>query len=151
MSKTEDKISKIAEPIIKALGFELVDVEYIKRGNDRQLIIYIDKPGGVDLDSCEKASRLIEAELDRLDPIEESYILCVSSPGLDRPLKKPADFKRNMGRKVDVKLYKPLNGEKELTGVLTGYEENKLSIDVKGKEYVFDLKDTALVRLHIDF
>jgi ribosome maturation factor RimP len=105
----------------------------------------------VELDDCEKASRLIEAELDRLDPIEESYCLIVSSPGLDRPLKKPKDFLRNIGKKVDIKLYKPQDGKKEFTGILKAFQEEKIIISGENIQLEFDSKDTALVRLHIDF
>ena len=115
-------------PIIENLGFEFVDVEFVKLGTERQLIYYIDKIGGIEIEDCEKASHLIEAELDRLDPIEESYILCVSSPGLDRPLKKPRDFERNLGKKVDVKFYKPVQGVKETTGILEEYSEAQIAL-----------------------
>lgn len=151
MSRIEEIVTEIASPIAEKLGVELVDVEYIKQGAERQLIVYIDKPGGVYIDDCESASREIEAELDRLDPIEESYCLCVSSPGLDRPLKKAKDFERSMGKAVDIKLYKPLSGKKEYTGTLTGYTDGRITIETASGPAAFDLKETALIRLHIDF
>jgi ribosome maturation factor RimP len=155
MNRLSKKIESIAQeigaPIVEKLGFELVDVEFSKQGAERHLIYYIDKPGGIEVTDCEKASRLIEAELDRLDPIEESYILCVSSPGLDRPLKKQSDFERNLEKKVDVKLYKPLQGKKEYTGILKEYSETQITIATDKEPLTFELKDTALVRLHIDF
>lgn len=152
MSKKIESIAQeIGKPIIEKLGFELIDVEFEKQGAERYLIYYIDKPGGIEIGDCEKASRLIESELDRLDPIEEAYILCVSSPGLDRPLKKQKDFEKNIGKKVDVRLYKPLQGKKEFTGILTDYADDKVTVNTEIEQIVFHLKDTALIRLHIDF
>lgn len=151
MSKIENIVTEIAAPIAEAEGVELIDVEFVKQGAERQLVVYIDKPGGVFLEDCEKVSRQVEAELDRLDPIEESYCLCVSSPGLDRPLKKPKDFLRNTGKKVDVKLYKPVAGKKEFTGILGECTADRITITTDGGPVEFELKDTALVRLHIDF
>ena len=149
--KIEGIAQEIGQPIIERLGYEFVDVEFSKQGTERHLVYYMDKPGGIEIEDCEKASRLIEAELDRLDPIEEAYILCVSSPGLDRPLKKPRDFERNLQKKVDIKLYKPLQGKKEYTGTLVEYSEEEVTIATEKEQMTFNLKDTALIRLHIDF
>lgn len=149
--KIENIAQEIGKPIIEKLGFEFVDVEFEKQGAERHLIYFIDKPGGIEIADCEQASRLIEAELDRLDPIEEAYMLCVSSPGLDRPLKKQKDFEKNIGQNVDVRLYKPINGKKEYTGILTDYAADKVTVKMEKEQMVFDLKDTALIRLHIDF
>jgi ribosome maturation factor RimP len=149
--KIESIAQEIGQPIIEGAGFEFVDVEFVKQGTQRHLIYYIDKPGGILIEDCEKASRMIDAELDRLDPIEEAYILCVSSPGLDRPLKKPRDFEKNLGKKVDIKLYKPQQGKKEFTGILQEYADNQIEILAEKDSIRFELKDIALVRLHIDF
>ena len=103
--KIEEKVEKLVEPFAEQLGYELVGVEYeVKKGSDNELVIYIDKDGGVDLDDCEKLSRLIDEPIDELDPIEEAYVLCVSSPGLDRPLKTDKDFKRAVGKDIDLKM-----------------------------------------------
>lgn len=152
MSKKIESIAQeIGMPIIESLGYEFVDVEFAKQGAERHLIFYIDKPGGILIEDCEKASRQIEEELDRLDPIEEAYILCVSSPGLDRPLKKPRDFERNMGKKIEIKLYKPFQGKKEFIGILSEYADGIVKISDNTDEIAFEMKDIALVRLHIDF
>ncbi len=103
------------------------------------------------LDDCEKISRLIEPAIDEKDPVEEAYFLCVSSPGLDRPLKKPEDFKRSMGKKVDLKLYSPINNKKEFTGELCGYDENGFTLMIDGGQETFLYKDTAIIRLHVEF
>jgi len=99
-------------------GFELVDVEYVKESGEFYLRIYIDKPEGISLAEGETISRELSPILDEKDPIQENYFLEVSSPGLDRPLKKEKDFIRYKGREVELKLYKPLNGSKQFEGTL---------------------------------
>lgn len=151
--KIEVAVEQLVAPFAEQMGFELVGVEYnVKKGEDNELVIYIDKEGGVDLDDCEKLSRAIDEPLDVLDPIEEAYVLCVSSPGLDRPLKTERDFERSVGKKVDIKLYKKdENGKKELTGELLKKEGDEVSVVINNNTRVFDIKDIALIRLHIDF
>ena len=154
MSKRiENAVEQLVLPFAEQFGFELVGVQYnVKKGEDNELVIYIDKEGGVDLDDCERLSRAIDEPIDELDPIEEAYVLCVSSPGLDRPLKTQRDFERSVGKKVDIKLYKKdEGGKKELTGELLKKEGDAVSVLIAAKERVFDIKDIALIRLHIDF
>lgn len=151
-SKTEQTVYGLALPIVEALGYELVDVEYSKQGKNNVLTIFADHKNGITLEDCEKISRALDDVLEEADPIAASYILCVSSPGLDRPLKKPSDFKRNLGRLIDVKLYVPFEGRKEYTGTLSAYDENTFKIECENEtEIEFSHKEAALVRLHIDF
>jgi len=140
-------VEEIAANILKDTDIELFDVEYVKE-KDWYLRIYIDKEGGVDHNDCQKVSELVEKELDEKDLIKNPYILEVSSPGLDRPLKKPKDFLREIGEKIDITLFAPLNGAKELTGVLTAYDENVLTID---ENISIPTEKIANARLHIDF
>lgn len=147
---TQATVEEIAQPIIESLGLIYVDTEYAKQGQDWLLTVYIDKKGGVQIDDCETASRAVEAALDEQDPIAESYILCVSSPGLDRPLKNERDFVRSVGQMVDVKLYKPFEGLKEYTGSLTAYTPTSVTIETEVSEIVFELKETAKISLHLD-
>lgn len=147
---TRAVVEEIALPIIESMGLSYVDTEYAKQGRDWLLTIYIDKEGGVLIDDCEKASRALEAALDEKDPIAESYILCVSSPGLDRSLKNERDFARCVGQVVDVKLFKPFEGAKEYTGTLTAYTPESITIATEENEIVFDLKETAKISLHLD-
>ena len=151
--KIEEKVEKLVEPFAEQLGYELVGVEYeVKKGSDNELVIYIDKDGGVDLDDCEKLSRLIDEPIDELDPVEEAYVLCVSSPGLDRPLKTDKDFKRAVGKDIDLKLYKKdESGKKEYVAKLLGYDETTVCVEINGDKREFDKKTIALIRLHIDF
>lgn len=146
-NRVEEAVEKIAEEILANTDYELVDVEYVKE-RDWFLRVYIDKEGGIGLDDCQEVSGLLDEKLEELNIINDRYILEVSSPGLDRALKKEKDFKREMGKLVDITLYKAIDGEKMITGKLTGYTKDIITID-ETKEIA--LKDIALVRLHIDF
>lgn len=144
--RVEDTITELAQPIVEALSFELVDVEFIKEGAYWYLRIYIDKPGGIVIDDCQVVSEQLSDKLDETDPIKQSYILEVSSPG-ERPLKKERDYERFKGEVVEVKLYQPLNGKKLFEGKLLGLVEDKVEIKTdEGTLMSFDRKDTALVR-----
>ncbi len=105
--KTVEVVQALVQGTVSELGCELIDVEFQKEQTDWVLTIYIDSPGGVLIDDCERVSRAVEPILDEADPIAQSYFLSVSSPGLDRPLKKDRDFERNMGKDIVVKLYAP--------------------------------------------
>ena len=146
-NRVEEAVEKLAEELLADTDYELVDVEYVKE-RDWFLRIYIDKDGGVGLDDCQEVSGILDERIEKLGILNDRFILEVSSPGLDRALKKEKDFQREMGKKVDITLYKPLDGEKNITGVLTGYAGDTITID---EERELPLKDIALVRLHIDF
>ena len=147
MAKVTDAVAALALPIVEGAGCTLWDVEYVKEAGEWFLRVYIDREGGVDIDCCEAVSRPLSDALDEADPIPGSYTLEVSSAGLDRALKKPDHFAACMGRKVDVKLYRPVDGSKERTGVLTGFEDGAVSVD----GVRFEKKDVAQVRLHVEF
>src|SRR5690606_39033189 len=117
--KVEDIVEELAVPVVEELSFELVDVEYLKEGANSYLMIYIDKQGGVTIDDWQAMSERMSNILEREDPIKQSYILEVSSPG-ERPLKKDRDFERFRGEFVEVRLYQPLNGKKIYEGELLG-------------------------------
>ena len=119
----------ITEPIVEELEMELVDIEYIKEGPNMYLRVYIDKKGGVNLDDCQKVSEKVSEELDRKDPISENYFLEISSPGIDRPLKNDKDLERNIGKDVEINLYKAIDGKKMLTGKLLKYDEDNICIE----------------------
>jgi ribosome maturation factor RimP len=149
--KIEKVIEELVLPIIEQNGYEYVGTEYNKvAGGTPELIVYADKPGGMGLDDCEKISRLIEPVIDERDPIVDSYCLCVSSPGLDRPLKTDRDFDRSIGKMVDIKLYRAEDGKKEWTGQLLRHQDDSVVISLDGAEKVFLNKDVAIVRLHVD-
>ncbi|MCQ4726291.1 ribosome maturation factor RimP [Anaerotignum faecicola] len=149
---TEKKVENLIAPVILKDNYELVDVEFVKEGQNWYLRIFIDKEGGVTVDDCETVSRAVEKVLDVEDPIEQAYILEVSSPGLDRPLKKDSDFVKYAGETVDVKLYKAVDKQKEFQGILKGLDGTVVTItDENGAELSFDRKDIALIRLAVLF
>lgn len=150
--KYELKTEELVMPIIEENNFELVDVEYVKEGGSFFLRVYIDKEGGITVDDCEIVSRQLSDLLDEKDFIPGAYILEVSSPGLDRPLKKEKDFARSLQKEVDVKLYKPLNKEKEYRGILIDYDEEKVVLELEEEETIEIQRDIiALIRLAFDF
>lgn len=123
---------KIAEDIAKditgPLGIDIYDVEYVKEAGEFYLRIYIDKPGGVTIDDCETVSRALSDELDKSDPIQDAYILEVSSPGLGRKLKKDRHFEKSLGEKVEVKLFEAVDGSKEYIGILKSYDADSITV-----------------------
>ncbi len=148
----EQQAETLIMPVVEALGFELVDMEYIKEAGAYYLRAYIDKPGGITIDDCETVSRSFSDLLDEKDFIEDSYILEVSSPGLGRPLKKEKDFQRETGKEIEVRLFAPVDGKKEYTGILTAYENGLITIMTEdGRSLSFKRTETALVRLALDF
>ena len=147
MSKLiEDTVEKIVEELLEGTNIELVAVEYV-REKDWYLRVFIDKEGGIELDDCQELSGRLGDILDEKDVIKGAYMLEVSSPGLDRELKKEEDFRREQGKKVDVSLYAAVDGSKVLVGVLNGYDGDNMTID----EQVIPMDNVAQVRLHIDF
>jgi len=148
----EQKTEEILQPIVERYGFELVDVEYVKEGSNYYLRAYIDKEGGIFVNDCEMVHRELSDILDEKDYVEGSYILEVSSPGLGRPLKKEKDFKRSIGKEVEVRTFKKIDRKKEFRGVLTAYDENTVTILPDGEEeIVFERNDIAIIHLAFDF
>ena len=147
MAKVTDTVAGLALPIVEQAGCTLWDVEYVKEAGEWFLRVYIDREGGVDIDCCEAVSRPLSDALDEADPIQGSYTFEVSSAGLDRVLRRPAHFTRCLGRQVDVKLYRPVDGRKEFTGALSGYEDGAVLVD----GIRFEKNDVAQVRLHVEF
>ena len=151
MKKITELTAELAAPAIAEQGCTLWDVEYVKEAGTWYLRVLIDKEGGVDILDCENISRALSDLLDEADPIEGSYVLEVSSAGADRPLKKPAHFQRFLGAEVDVRLYRPLDGRKEYTGVLKGYDGGDVTIETAGEARTFVKKDVAQARLTVHF
>ncbi len=130
-------VNSYLEPILNEASCELFDLEFVKEGPNHYLRVFIDKEGGVTIDDCEFISRRLESRLDEADPIPMQYILEVSSPGVERPIKKDSDFEKYKGEQVEIKLYKPLNKSKTYSGTLLGLKDGIVSIRVnpgkKGK------------------
>lgn len=148
---TAQKVEQLLKQPVAELGFELCDVEFIKEYGDWVLTLYIDKEGGVNIDDCERVSRAVDPLLDEADPIEQAYMLSVSSLGLDRPLKKDADFARNIGKRIEIKLFAPKNGKKEFTGELVNFDENSIVVKLESGELEIERKALALVRPELIF
>lgn len=152
MSKNiQHAISEMVIPITEELNYELVDVEFVKEGSNWYLRVYIDKPGGITIDDCQAVSERLSDLLDKKDPIEQSYFLEVSSPGLDRPLKTERDFVKYKGEEVEVKLFQPVDGNKIFEGELVGLRDGSVVILQDGKELSFAREKTAIVRRVIKF
>ena len=149
--KVTDQVTAFAKPIVEENGCTLWDVEYVREGSERFLRVYIDKAGGVDIEDCEKVHRGLDPVLDEKDPISESYHFEVCSAGLDRALKRPADFEQFMGSPILIKLYRPRNGLKELPGILRGYEDGRITLEAGKETITFEKSEVALCRLRVEF
>ena len=149
--KVTEQVTALAEPVVKAHGCELWDVEYVREGSEYFLRLYIDKEGGVDIDDCEAISRAMDPILDEKDPIEGSYHFEVCSAGLERVLKRPQDFERFLGSAITVKLYRPYNGLKEIPCVLRRFEDGRITVEFGKETITFEKSQVALVRLRVEF
>lgn len=146
-------VADLVMPYLDQEGFELVDVEYVTEGGNRYLRVYVDKEGGIDIDECGRISEYLSDRLDEKDPIEHAYILEVSSPGAERPLKKPEDFRRAVGKDVFITTYEPVEGAKEFEGQLVSYDGDSLTVKAgkKGEEVTIGMEKVASARLTIIF
>ena len=150
MSKKTEKVTVLAKPIVEEAGCTLWDVEYLREAGSWYLRIYIDKPGGVSIDDCERISRALDPVLDEEDPIPDSYVFEVGSAGAERELKRPGDFEMFAGSEVEVRLYQPLNGAKSYVGILQSRAEDGTVTILSGKnELSFTAAQTAQVKLHV--
>ena len=149
--KVTEVVEKLAKPVVESLGCSLWDVEYVREGDQRFLRLYLDKDGGVSINDCEAVSRAVDPLLDEADPIAESYHFEVCSAGLERALKRPGDFERFMGSAITVKLYRPYNGLKEIPGILRGYEDGRVTVEMGKETRTFEKSQVALVRLRVEF
>jgi ribosome maturation factor RimP len=142
-----DKVEQLIELPVESLGYELVGVEYIKGGQDTVLRIYIDAEQGISIEDCERVSHQVSGILDVEEPITSAYSLEVSSPGFDRPLFKATDFERFAGSPAKVSLKIPVNGRRNFTGVLQGFDNENILIEVDGEEYELPFSRLARARL----
>lgn len=147
----ENTAMEIAGPIAERLGMYVVDTEFKKEGKEWFLRIYIDKENGVTIEDCEAFSRLFSDEIDKADPIEQNYCLEVSSPGADRVLKKEREFLYYIGREVEVKLYQAVNGQKEFTGILRGFQDKTAQIETADGLIQVQQSQAVYIRLAFAF
>ncbi len=147
-NEIESYVTGLVMPILDEGGYELWDTEYVKEGQDYYVRVYADKPGGFTIEDCEKISRSLNVKLDEEDKIPGAYILEVSSPGLTRPLKRDRDFEKSIGRLVEFKLFKAVDGEKEFTGILKGNEADKITVELSdNKEMTVNKNEISMIRL----
>lgn len=154
MSKknTAAEISELIRPTVEQFGLELWDVRFEKEGSSWFLRVFIDKEGGVDINDCENVSRAIDPILDEADPIDSSYCLEVSSPGIERELVKPEHFQKFIGELVHVRFIRPVENERDFVGELLSFENGNCSIKLDDDlEMNFSLNETSFVKLYYDF
>lgn len=144
-------IEDLADPVIRAQGLELVDIEYKKEGKNWFLRLFIDKEGGVNVEDCKTVSKMIEDMIEVEDLIKAQYILEVSSPGLERPLKKEADFLRYRGKMIQVSTYSPIDSRKKFKGVIENYENETLFLKSEDQIVEIPIGNLASARLEIEF
>lgn len=148
MASIEERVEKLIKNEIENLGYKLYDVQYAKEGKDYFLRVFIDKTDGtIDLNDCEKVSDLINPLLDNEDIIKEMYFLEVSSPGIERVLRKEKHFEENIGKEVEINLFKPLNNKKEYTGILNKWDENNIYIETEETKITIERKNISLMKL----
>lgn len=147
MSKIETNVENLIKPIVEEIGYKLYDVIYEKEGKDYFLRIFIDNEKGISLEDCEKVNNAITGVLDEKDYIKEQYFLEVSSPGVERILRKDWQIKENIGQNVEVKLFKPLNGEKVITGTLKDLNNESIIID----DIEIPRKDISLIKIKFEW
>ena len=152
MSKITDKVTELARPVVEEEGCSLWDVEYVREAGSWYLRVYIDKEGGVDIMDCERISRRLDPILDEADPIDQSYCLEVSSPGVERELVRPRHFEENIGKQVTVRLIRAVNGVREFAGVLKAYADGVATVVTEeGDERNVAKNEVAFIRLVDDF
>lgn len=151
MTKTEQEITKMVSPLITDLGYELYDVMFLKEGAEWFLRIFIDSPNGIDLDDCEKVSNRVSDLLDETDPITTSYSLEVSSCGLERHLREKIHFEKAIGKNIEIKFYKPINGEKSIVGELLKVNDNTISLKVNEGNVDINFSDISSAKILFDW
>ncbi len=151
MASIEERVESLLKSRITELGYELYDVEYAKEGKNYFLRIFIDNENGIDLNDCEKVNNGIMDLLDTEDVIKEQYFLEVSSPGIERVIRKDKHFDYAMGEKIEVNLFKPQNDKKCLEGILTGYDDTSITIMYENDEICISRKNISLIKTKYDW
>lgn len=149
MSKINE-LKELLKPVVEEAGYECVDITFEKSGDDWILTTFIDNGGNISLEDCEKVSRILSPFLDEKDPIEQSYLLEVSSPGIDRPLVTEEDYKRNLGEEIEVKLYQKINGKKSFIGLLKEYNDNNIILETEDGEVELELSKISKAAPYIE-
>lgn len=146
---TEETVRSLIQPVADELGLRIWDVRFVKEGTEHYLRITIDKDDGIIVEDCEKMSRAIDPIIDAADPIDCSYFMEVSSPGLGRPLTRPEHFEAMKGKEIRIHTIRPVDGERDFVGILTEYN-GSVTIETEGKMRVFEKADISSVKLNDD-
>lgn len=146
MASIEEKIENLVTKPINSLGYDVYDVQYVKEGKDYYLRIFIDKPDGIDLNDCEKVNNEINNLLDEADYIKDQYFLEISSPGIERILRKDKHLKDNIGKMVEVKLFKPLNKQKTIEGILDNFDNDFILVKTNEDKIKIERKDISVIK-----
>ena len=150
-SQIKSIVEAMLQPFMEEHSFELVDVEYLKEGSNWFLRVYVDKEQGIEIDDCGRVSEFLSEKLDENDPIPTAYFLEVSSPGAERPLRKPDDYRKSIDKQVFVTTYEPVDGLKEFEGKLLSYDEVTLTIQTHKKKHIIECGKIASARQAILF
>lgn len=151
LARIEEKVESLVSDKIKELGYELYDVEYVKEGKEYYLRIYIDKEEGIDLNDCELVSNSITEILDKEDYIKEQYFLEVSSPGIERVLKKDKHLQANIEKNISIKLFKPQEGQKQFIGILKKFDDKILTIEINQNLIEIERTNIAQIKTVYDW
>ena len=151
MASIEERVESLIIKPIESLGYELYDVQYAKEGKDYFLRVFIDKEEGIDLEDCEKVSNEINPLLDDADYIKEMYFLEVSSPGIERVIRKEKHFTKAQGKEVEIKLFKPIEKQKEFVGILKDWDEEIINLQVEENEIQIERKNISLMKLKFNW
>jgi len=146
-----EEVSRLIGPVLDDMGYELVDVEYITHYGRWVLRLYVDKEGGITLDDCAQASREVGDLIDVKDIIDHEYVLEVSSPGLNRPLKKEKDFLRALGKKIRVRMSSPVEGRRNFTGTLMRFQEGTLGLEMEDRLVTLPWQEVEKASLVYEF
>lgn len=154
MSKISENVEQFITPIIDELGLniEVVEVEFAKKYNGDNLTVFIDKPGGVTIEDCEKVHSAIDAPLDELNPTEDKpYTLNVSSPGIDRPIVTDKDYARNIGEELEIKLFEPIMKKRTLIGTLVAFNKDSVILEINNENLEIERKKISKATKFINF
>lgn len=147
MSKIEEKVEQLVTKPINNLGYRVYDVMYVKEGRDNYLTIFIDNDAGISLDDCEKVNNEITDMLDEANYIKDQYFLEISSPGLERHIRKDKQLEENIGQEINIKLFKQINKQKELTGILNSFNKETITINIeKGQNITIERKNISSIK-----
>lgn len=146
MANIEERVQTLVEPIIQNLGYSLYDVEYAKEGKDYFLRIFIDSENGISLTDCEKVTNAINDILDKEDYIKDGYFLEVSSPGIERIIRKEKHLEQNIGNAVEIKLFRPIDKQKTFSGTLLRYDKESIYLNVNSEEKKIEKQNIAQIK-----